>query len=135
VRAEVSNSFLSALRSELDHRYVRQDGAQLKDRPITTESLAGYIYEQVNASIPLLHRVRLHERDDFFAEVWHAKSVFLGLRMPLNAAHRLHAPCFSDAENAKLYGKCNNPLRHGNRYVTEKTIGGEYDDRTRTLSD
>jgi 6-pyruvoyltetrahydropterin/6-carboxytetrahydropterin synthase len=79
--------------------------------------------------------VRLHERDDFFAEVWYDKSVFLGLRMPFNAAHRLHAECFSDAENANLYGKCNNPLGHGHRYLTETTIGGEYDKRSGTLYD
>ena len=135
VRYDAINACLDSLRSELDHRYLNQEVAQLKDRPITTESLAGYIYEQVNASVPLLHRVRLHERDDFFAEVWNDKSVFLGLRIPFNAAHRLHAACFSDAENAKLYGKCNNPLGHGHRYVTETTIGGEYDKRTGTLQD
>src|SRR5205085_12485115 len=81
------------------------------------------------------NRVRLHERDDFFAEVLHAKSVFLGVRLPFNAAHRLHAACFSDAENAKLYGKCNNPLGHGHRYLTETTVGGEYDTRSGTLYD
>src|SRR5438552_589397 len=135
VRFDAINARLGSLRSELDYRYLNQEVAQLKDRPITTESLAGYIYEQVNASLPLLHRVRLHERDDFFAEVWHDKSVFLGLRMPFNAAHRLHAACFSDAENAKLYGKCNNPLGHGHRYLTETTIGGEYNKQTGTLHD
>jgi 6-pyruvoyltetrahydropterin/6-carboxytetrahydropterin synthase len=93
------------------------------------------MYEQVNGSLPLLHRVRLHERDDFFAEVWHDKSVFLGLRMPFNAAHRLHAAGFSDAENAKLYGKCNNLHGHGHRYLTETTIGGEYESRSGTLRD
>jgi len=134
VRYDAINARLDSLRSELDHRYLN-DVAELKDRPITTESLAGYIYEQVNASMPLLHRVRLHERDDFFAEVWHAKSVFLGLRVPFNAAHRLHAACFSDAENAKLYGKCNNPLGHGHGYLTETTVGGEYDKRSGTLYD
>src|SRR5436190_13739242 len=135
VRYDAINACLGSLRSELDHRYLNQEIAQLKDRPITTESLAGYIYEQVNASLPLLHRVRLHERDDFFAEVWNDKSLFLGLRMPFNAAHRLHAAGFSDAENAKLYGKCNNPLGHGHRYLTETTIGGEYDKRSGTLYD
>ena len=135
VRYDAINACLDSLRSELDHRYLNQEVAKLKDRPITTESLAGYIYEQANPSLPLLHRVRLHERDDFFAEVWHDESVFLGLRMPFNAAHRLHAECFSDAENTKLYGKCNNPLGHGHRYLTETTVGGEYDKRSGTLYD
>jgi len=55
--------------------------------------------------------------------------------MSFNAAHRLHAATLSDSENAKLYGKCNNPLGHGHRYVTEATIGGEYNARTGTLYD
>ena len=113
------------MRDELDHRYLNQDVAGLKDCPITTEGLAGYFYERVNAAVPL-HRVRLHERDDFFAEVWNDGSVFLGMRVPFHAAHRLHAVALSDAENAKLYGKCNNPLGHGHRYLAETTVGGEY---------
>ncbi len=125
---------LDSLHSELDHRHLNQEVAGLKDRPITTESLAGYVYERVNASLPL-HRVRLHERDDFFAEVWNDETVFLGMRMPFHAAHRLHAAALSDADNAKLYGKCNNPLGHGHRYVSEATIGGEYDKRSGTLQD
>jgi len=134
VRYDAINACLDSLRSELDHRYLN-DVAELKDRPITTESLAGYIYEQVNASVPLLHRVRLHERNDFFAEAWSDNMVFLALQIPFNAAHRLWAATLSDAENAKLYGKCNNPLGHGHRYLTETTIGGEYDKRSGTLYD
>jgi 6-pyruvoyltetrahydropterin/6-carboxytetrahydropterin synthase len=133
VRYDAITACLDSLRSELDHRYLN-DVAELKDRPITTESLAGYIYEQVNASVPLLHRVRLHERNDFFAEAW-SDNMVLALQIPFNAAHRLWAATLSDAENAKLYGKCNNPLGHGHRYLTETTIGGEYDKRSGTLYD
>ncbi len=82
-----------------------------------------------------LHRIRLHEREDFFAEVWNDDTVFLGMRVPFNAAHRLQAVALSDAENAKLYGKCNNPLGHGHHYLTETTVGGEYDRRSGTLYD
>jgi 6-pyruvoyltetrahydropterin/6-carboxytetrahydropterin synthase len=134
VRYDVIDPCLESLSSELDHRYLNQEVAGLQDRPITTESLTKYIYERVNALVPL-HRVRLHERDDFFAEVWNDESVFLGMQMPFNAAHRLHAAAFSDAENAKLYGKCNNPHGHGHRYLTETTVGGEYNKRTGTLQD
>jgi 6-pyruvoyl-tetrahydropterin synthase len=45
--------------------------------------------------------------------------------MSFSAAHRLHAASLSNAENARLYGKCNNPLGHGHRYLTETTVGGE----------
>jgi 6-pyruvoyltetrahydropterin/6-carboxytetrahydropterin synthase len=123
-----------SLREELDHRHLNQDVAALKGRPITTESLAAYVYERVKSAVPL-HRVRLHEREDFFAEAWHDDGAFLGMRVPFSAAHRLQAAAFSEAENAKLYGKCNNPLGHGHRYLTEATVGGEYDRRSGTLCD
>jgi 6-pyruvoyltetrahydropterin/6-carboxytetrahydropterin synthase len=134
VRHDAIDGCERSLRDELDHRYLNQDVADLKDRPITTEGLAGYLYERVNAAVPL-HRVRLHERDDFFAEVWNDESVFLGMRVPFYAAHRLQAVALSDGENAKLYGKCNNPLGHGHRYLTETTVGGEYDQRSGTVYD
>ena len=38
-----------SLREELDHRYLNKDVAGLKNHPITTEGLAAYIYERVNA--------------------------------------------------------------------------------------
>jgi 6-pyruvoyltetrahydropterin/6-carboxytetrahydropterin synthase len=43
------------------------------------------------------------------------------------ASHRLHSPLLSDAENARLYGKCNNPFGHGHDYTLELTIAGELD--------
>jgi 6-pyruvoyltetrahydropterin/6-carboxytetrahydropterin synthase len=134
VRYDVIEPCLHALREELDHRYLNQDVPGLANRPITTESLAAYIYQRADSMVPL-DRVRLHERADFFAEVWKNKAVFLGMRMAFHAAHRLRAATFSDAENMKLYGKCNNPLGHGHGYLTETTIGGDYDKRSGTLYD
>jgi 6-pyruvoyltetrahydropterin/6-carboxytetrahydropterin synthase len=125
---------LRALHEELDHRYLNKDVAGLANHPITTESLAHYIYQRANSMTPL-DRVRLHERADFFAEVWKNRGVFLGMRMAFHAAHRLCAAALSDAENTKLYGKCNNPLGHGHGYLTETTIGGDYDQRAGTLYD
>src|SRR6266508_1795392 len=57
------------------------------------------------------------------------------LRITFDAAHRLCAANMSDAENAKLYGKCNNPLGDGHGYLTEITVGGEYNERSGTLYD
>src|SRR6266568_3127024 len=57
VRYDVVDRCLRSLRDELDHRYLNQDVAGLKDRPITTESLAGYIFERINSVVPL-ERVR-----------------------------------------------------------------------------
>ncbi len=41
-----------------------------------------------------------------------------------SAAHRLHNPRFSLEENARIYGRCNNPNGHGHTYRLEVTIRG-----------
>lgn len=41
-----------------------------------------------------------------------------------SAAHRLHNPRFSPTENARIYGRCNNPSGHGHTYRLEVTIRG-----------
>src|SRR5262249_2995309 len=133
VRYDEIDTCVRALRTELDHQYLNEV-VGLKERPMTTESLAEYIYERVESMMPL-DRVRLRERTDFFAEAWKANTIFLGLQVPFYAAHRLHTATLSDAENMRLYGKCNNPSGHGHGYLTETTIGGEYDERSGTLYD
>ena len=134
VRYAAIDACLRALHDELDHRYLNEDVAGLADRPITTESLADYIYQRASSMTPL-DRVRLHERTDFFAEVWKNSAAFLGMQMGFHAAHRLCAATLSEAENARLYAKCNNPLGHGHGYLTETTISGDYDARSGTLYD
>jgi 6-pyruvoyltetrahydropterin/6-carboxytetrahydropterin synthase len=133
VRYDEIDTCIRALRAELDHQYLNEV-IGLKERPLTTESLAKCIYERVNSMMPL-HRVRLHERADFFGEAREDNTIFLGLQVPFYAAHRLHTATLSDAENIRLYGKCNNQTGHGHRYLTETTIGGEYDERSGTLYD
>lgn len=51
-------------------------------------------------------------------------------RLRFNAAHRIHNPALSDAENTALFGKCNNPNWHGHNYVLEVSVRGEVDPRT-----
>lgn len=125
---------INDLQDELDHRFLNEDVPDLEGRPITTESLAEYIRQRAAASLPV-HRVRLHERSDFFAEAWTGAGIFLGMQMPFSAAHRLHVRDFSDEKNAELFGKCDNPQGHGHRYITEATVGGRYDNRTGTVFD
>jgi len=47
-----------------------------------------------------------------------------------SAAHRLHSPQFSAAENARIYGRCNNPSGHGHTYRLEVTIRGPVSSET-----
>src|SRR5438105_10354076 len=58
VHYDAIEACIRALRTELDHRYLNEEVVGLKNRPITTESLARYIYERVSGMIPL-QRVRL----------------------------------------------------------------------------
>ncbi len=51
-------------------------------------------------------------------------------RLHFNAAHRVHNPALSDAENAALFGKCNNPNWHGHNYVLEVSVRGSVEQRT-----
>ena len=124
---------IESLRKEFDHQNLNEVGS-LKGRPMTTESLAIYLRERAATSLPI-HRVRLYERDDFFAEVWPEQNVFLGMQKRFSASHRLHVLSFSDEKNQELFGKCDNPRGHGHLYLAEATIGGNYDDRTGTLYD
>ncbi len=40
------------------------------------------------------------------------------------ASHRLHNDNFSDDDNARIFGKCNNPNGHGHNYTLEITVKG-----------
>jgi 6-pyruvoyltetrahydropterin/6-carboxytetrahydropterin synthase len=51
-------------------------------------------------------------------------------RYALAASHRLHSPHLDDAENERIYGKCNNPYGHGHNYVVEVTVAGKVDPAT-----
>ena len=44
-----------------------------------------------------------------------------------NAAHRIHNPDLSDADNARIYGKCNNPSGHGHNYELTVRVCGPVD--------
>jgi 6-pyruvoyltetrahydropterin/6-carboxytetrahydropterin synthase len=51
-------------------------------------------------------------------------------RMHFNAAHRVHNPALSDAENTALFGKCNNPNWHGHNYTLDVSVKGEISAKT-----
>jgi 6-pyruvoyltetrahydropterin/6-carboxytetrahydropterin synthase len=51
------------------------------------------------------------------------------------AAHRLHVPSLTTAQNLDLFGKCNNPAGHGHNYVLEVTVEGQPDPKTGMMVD
>ena len=44
-----------------------------------------------------------------------------------SVAHRLNSPHLSLEENAKIFGKCNNPNGHGHNYKLEVSVEGTAD--------
>jgi 6-pyruvoyltetrahydropterin/6-carboxytetrahydropterin synthase len=48
-------------------------------------------------------------------------------RYQFSCSHRLDSPSMSEAENALVYGKCNNPYGHGHNYVLRVTARGPAD--------
>ncbi|MDP3774745.1 MAG: 6-carboxytetrahydropterin synthase [Gemmatimonadales bacterium] len=51
-------------------------------------------------------------------------------RAHFNAAHRLHDPALSEAENARIFGPCANPNYHGHNYNLDVSVTGEIDPAT-----
>ena len=51
------------------------------------------------------------------------------------ASHRLNSPQLSEAENRRIYGKCNYPYGHGHDYVLDVTAIGPADPRTGLAAD
>jgi 6-pyruvoyltetrahydropterin/6-carboxytetrahydropterin synthase len=52
-------------------------------------------------------------------------TVLLRQRFDFAAAHRLHVPGLSAAENRTVFGKCNNPNGHGHNYQVEPCVAVE----------
>lgn len=55
---------------------------------------------------------------------------YLTRRYRFPASHRLHLDDLSEAENRRVYGKCNNPHGHGHNYALEVTVSGKVDPET-----
>ena len=56
-----------------------------------------------------------------------SKKIAVYRKEHFNAAHRLHNPDLSDAENAALFGKCNYVNYHGHNYELIVKVIGEID--------
>jgi len=56
--------------------------------------------------------------------------VLLTQQFEFAAAHRLHCPQLTNAENVSTFGKCNNPNGHGHNYLLEVTVAGTPTGRT-----
>lgn len=56
--------------------------------------------------------------------------VTVSRRAHFNAAHRLHNPELSAAENTEIFGLCNNEYYHGHNYELIVSVKGDIDPKT-----
>ena len=56
--------------------------------------------------------------------------VFLTRKAEFSASHYYHNPEFTQEENQRIFGKCNNPHGHGHNYTLEVTVKGQVDPRS-----
>jgi 6-pyruvoyltetrahydropterin/6-carboxytetrahydropterin synthase len=56
--------------------------------------------------------------------------VHISRRYHFSASHRLHTERYDTAQNAAVFGKCNNPHGHGHNYTVQVTLSGQVDPAT-----
>lgn len=61
--------------------------------------------------------------------------IYVTRREVFSASHRLYNEKFSDKENERVFGKCNNPNGHGHNYTLEVVVAGEINPETGYLID
>lgn len=138
VREQVVNRF--------DRKSIHIQAPEFCGRPVTPESLAIWIAERLQTSLPPevdLSAVRIEETPQVAAEWVAGQPMNMEEISPSNtqrmrstrvyefaASHRLHSEHLSDAENAELFGKCNYANGHGHNYILEITVEGPIDSRS-----
>src|SRR6201998_3669911 len=56
--------------------------------------------------------------------------VYLTRKAEFSASHYYQHPAFTAEENARIFGKCNNPNGHGHNYPLEVTVKGSVDPKS-----
>ncbi len=111
------DAVITSLMRRYDHGYLNH---RLDAEP-TALNLARAIWDEAGSRITAPARqvsVEIREEAGENARVTLEGAVQL-IYGEFAAAHRTHAPRLSDAENLRLYGKCNNPAGHGHNYRVE----------------
>jgi len=101
-----------------------------RDRPWTDPaSMIGALGEALAGALPVrLAWIRWLVTPTFSVEVAMTEhgtasdAVVIRQKFDFAAAHRLHDPNRSEAENRALFGKCNNPNGHGHNYQIEPAV-------------
>lgn len=84
------------------------------------ESWPGLALEQVTLHLSPFQAVSICARE--------YPMVQLSQKFEFSATHRLHNPAASEADNRRIYGKCNNPHGHGHNYELQVKLSGKVND-------
>ncbi len=131
-------ALVNAVLQEFDHKHLNEDTPYFRDIIPTTENITRVLWRLIAPRMPAdvgLARLRLYEMPDLWADYSGEAEADFARMYTFSAAHRLHAPTLSDAENQAIYGKCNNPNGHGHNYTLEVTVAGPVDEATGMVFD
>jgi 6-pyruvoyltetrahydropterin/6-carboxytetrahydropterin synthase len=124
--------------SKLNNRLLNEEVDAFRAKAPTLEEIARWAWGELAPAIPVgtLHRIRVAETPALFLEYFGkgTSEMFVTRVYDFSAAHRLHSDRLSGEENARVFGKCNNPNGHGHNYVLELTVKGALDERTGTIA-
>lgn len=120
-----------------DHKSLNDDTGFFAKTPPTVEAFASVAWGRFapRFGAARLARLRLWEDERTMGEIEGEappapKGAALSRTYRFSASHRLHAPGLSEAENERIYGRCNNPRGHGHDYALEVTVRGMPDPAT-----
>ena len=122
----------------LDMTHLNDNGDLFQGQEPTTERLTRALWHRL---VPMLTqcelaRLNIYEsRTRSIEYIGDDTMIYVTRRVEFNAAHRLHSQVLSDEENARIFGKCNNPNGHGHNYELEVTVCGTLDKRTGMVID
>jgi 6-pyruvoyltetrahydropterin/6-carboxytetrahydropterin synthase len=131
-------AIVGAVLEQFDHTYLNLDTPYFHERIPTTENIVRVLWGLIAPHMPegvALARLRLYEMSDLWADYAGEQEASFTRAYVFSAAHRLHAPQLSDAENRAIFGKCNNPNGHGHNYTLEVTVDGPIDGDTGMVID
>lgn len=138
INMTVLKALVNEILEEFDHKYLNLDTPYFKDCIATTENIVRVLWRLIAPRLPegvVLARLRLYELPDFWTEYDGTEETRFSRSYLFSAAHRLHAPGLSAAENEAIYGKCNNVHGHGHNYTVEVTVAGPVDAETGMVID
>jgi len=136
---------LGEVLADYDHHDLNLDHPDFAGVVPTSERVLDRVFAALAARFERsgqgrLERVRLFESEDVYYEAHHPQSalapakrkdaMLVTRRYTFSAAHRLHSPHLTEAENRETFLDCNNPNGHGHNYTLEVTVKGEVDPAT-----